>query len=52
MNVTIGHTNNEDSNDYGTNKHIFHQTGGGNQIKDWVLLDNQSTLDQFLNKNF
>ena len=45
MSTIIGKANNEDDLECGTDKRIFYQMGNGYLNKDWVLLDNQSTLD-------
>ena len=51
-NATIADHGDHDINDDSNIKHIFHQTRGGHLSKDWLLLDNQSTLDQFVNKKY
>ena len=44
--------NNDVDNKSVSDEHIFHQTGLEDLSKDWVLLNNQSTLDQFVNPKY
>ena len=52
LNATDGDKVNDDGNENESDEHIFHQTSGDNLSKDWVLLDNQSTLNQFVNADY
>ena len=47
LNATVGGEVHDEGNENESDKHIFHQIGGDNLIKDKVLLDNQSTLNPF-----
>ena len=52
MNTTVDDENNDVDNEGVRDEHIFHQTSGGDLSKDCVLLNNQSTLDQFVNPRY
>ena len=52
MNAAIGDETNGEDNKSASDEHIFHETGAGDLNKDWVLLDNQSTLNQFINPKY
>ena len=52
MNATVGDMNHDEGNENENDEHTFHQNGGDNLSKDWVIMDNQSTLDQFVNADY
>ena len=52
MNATVDDMECDVRRDNDNDAHIFHQDVGDNLSKHWVLLDNQSTLDPFVNANY
>ena len=52
MNTTMRDESHEEKNEKGSGEHSFHQMGAGNNRKDGVKLDNQNTLDQFVNAKY
>ena len=52
MNTTNTGNDHNEINKKSNKEHIFHQTGSEHLSKDWLLLDNQSALDQFTNDKY
>ena len=52
MNATFADHGNDEDNDDRNTEHIFHQNECSHLSNDWLLLDNQSILNQFVNKQY